>query len=182
MKTSEEVANYRQAWLAMAGRMPVGREYKTPPKCPICGDDLAIKSVRTHWFPYLHTDYSLQCQTCIPGFHLFGMPFSADAGMSVIIMDSNPPEILLKLYEEKLPACPFHPNIEKTPTKILGDWLTDTFGEKVVYQWKCAVCYHITHKVVDRPVEHLYDGPNNPLSQRDKAIITERLQGLGYIE
>ena len=181
METGEEMRRFTQTLLAIAGRLPVGIQYDKPPECPVCGDHLWLRSVRPHWFPYVHVDYALRCPTCTPGFHLYGVPMSKDAGLSLILMDSNPLGVLKGLLKETLPECPYGHG-DKTPTKVLGDWLRDTFQEQIVYQWKCRICYHITHKLADRPAEHRYDSTSNPLSEEEQAILTERLRKLGYIE
>jgi hypothetical protein len=156
------------------GRNPITRIYLEPENCPKCGDTLYLQTVRTGWFPYLHTDYTQKCPTCQEAY-LHGLPLTRDAGLSLIIWDSNPLEALKHMTQQRTPTCPFDSNY-MTPTKIFGDWINP---ELSTYQWKCHKCFLTHHETIDRTYPRSY---NDPLTDRDKEIIQKKLRDLGYIE
>ena len=98
------------------GRRPITIVYTKPPLCPHCRDTLYLETVRTDWFPYLHTDYTLTCPTC-QARYLYGVALTHDAGLSLIIWDTNPAEAIAYMMKQRSPFCPFHSN-PMTPTKI----------------------------------------------------------------
>lgn len=162
-------------FLDYAGRKPVHLIYKTHPKCPRCGDDLQLESIRVHWFPYIHTDLGLECLTC-GEYYLFGIPFSKDAGLAFHVWDTNPLDAVAKFRELETPKCRFgHGSM--LPTKIFGDWHKANV-EKLRYQFKCPICFLTHQQWVDRDFPH---GTVDPLTEEEKKTLEKRLEALGYL-
>ena len=153
-----------QEFLEHAGRAPVKIEFTKNPKCPNCGDDLQLASLKPHFFPYIHADMELHCMMC-GKWYIFGVPHSRDAGLALIIWDSNPLEALKKFSSLDTPRCPWgHGFMLKT--KIFGDWFKSN-AETTRFQWKCPTCYYCHHEYHPRDFPH---GLNDPLSEEEKGI------------
>ena len=158
------------------GRLPLAVIYTKPQKCPECLDHLFLATIRTAWYPYLHTDYTLACPTCNKKY-LYGLSMSRDNGLTLIIWDTNPKAAIASMEELQTPWCPFH-NTPMTPTKIFGDQ-TNPEKNVVTYQWKCPQCLLTHHHTKERGYPH---GGASPFTDREEAVIRERLKLLGYIE
>ena len=160
----------------LQGRRPIALIYSKPQTCPHCGDNLYLATMRTGWFPYLHTDFTLACETCLKKY-LFGVALTKDAGLSLITWDTNPVEAIKKMVEQRLPICPFH-KTSMAPTKIFGD-STNPEQNEVTLQWKCTICFLTHHITVERTYPH---GDIDPFTDKEKTIIRKRLEALGYLE
>jgi len=148
--------------------------FPTAPKCPKCGDFLELRSVKPHWFPYIHVDVALECVVCME-YYTFGIPMNRHAGLSLIIWDSNPQEALKHFMRLGKRYCPYKHG-EMLPTKIFGDWIPDT--EQVEYQWKCPVCFLTKHESYKRTFPHL---KRSPFTKEEEKEIRKKLEELGYL-
>ena len=165
-------------------RNPVRIIYAAPPKCPMCGTIFEIKSIKPHWFPYIHVDVYYICPSCPTGKngYIFGIPMAKDAGLSLQTWDTNPVDSVSKFREMGERKCPYGHG-KMLPTKIFGDWLRG-FKEVVEYQWKCPICFLVRHEEKQRDWPHgdAMTEKEPPLSEEEQNIIEERLRGLGYIQ
>jgi len=152
--------------------------YNKQPKCPKCGNELNTISIKPHWFPYIHTDVAFECDVC-DKIYTFGIPQSRDAGLSLHVFDSNPIGVVAQFGLLDDPDCAFgHGPMLKT--KIFGDWIPE--GERLEYQWKCAVCFLTEHKAYERgDIKHGADD-GTVLSDGEEKLLRERLKAMGYIE
>lgn len=171
--------------LDLAGRKPVRMVFKNPAKCPYCGDELWLESIKPHWFPYIHVDYGMQCPmpTC-NRYYLFGLPMSKDAGLALHIWDSNPFGAMEQFQSLGDRICKWKTHGEMIPTKIFGDWFVDVKDNKelvdeIKFQWKCPICFLVEQEWYPRACDH---GKYDPLSMEEKKILEDRMRSLGYLD
>lgn len=161
----------------IAGRHPLTMIYPGPQLCPNCGDNLYLETISADWFPYVHVDYAFKCPECDEHL-LHGLAIAKDAGLSLIIWDSNPVEAVAHMHNVITPHCPYKGHAYMAPTKIFGDWLPENKANgEVTYQWKCPVCFLTHHLTKKRDYKQGY---NYPLTDSEEKIIEERLKKLGY--
>jgi len=166
-----------QREMDLAGRKPVRAEYKTHPKCPKCGDDLQLESVKSHWFPYIHVDMSMYCLSC-GEVYVFGIPFSRDSGLAMHIWDTNPAGVMEQFGKLDDPDCMWKPHGKMMKTKIFGNWFFEAKDSgRIRFQWKCPRCFLVRQEWHKREADVEGD---NPFTDDEMRSLEEKLRGMGY--
>jgi hypothetical protein len=103
-----------------------------------------------------------------------------DAGLSLIIWDTNPLGTIKQFGDLGSRHCPFD-NTAMLMTKAIGDWFpTNLEGNAIRFQWKCPTCFLTHHETHPRLNPSTVD--QDPLTDKEKQIIEDRLKKLGYFE
>jgi hypothetical protein len=128
-------SNETDAW--QRNNAPI--RYNLPDYCPKCFDKAVKSTLKAVYcyigiFPYIHTDFTLICQTDASHKYNFCFPFNKMQTMGYTIFDSkDQPRPTIKQ------VCPFH----KTPleaTRFYGDYVFKDGTQK--YQLRCPTCFY----------------------------------------
>lgn len=131
-----------ELWL----QAPASRKYNLPHQCPTCKKlngvfvPLRATYVYVGVFPYIHTDFTLECGMG----HKFNfcMPYNKVMTAGYTVFDtktSKKPSVEGKV-------CPFH-EVPLEPIRLYGD-LTFNDGKQKL-QIRCPICYYSERVVIE---------------------------------
>jgi hypothetical protein len=119
--------------------------YNLPDYCPLCNQKGILSNLKCTYvyvgiFPYIHTDFTLNC--VVNPMHKFNFcfPYNRNQTMGYQILDSKESGRPTVTYD-----CPFH-KVKLEATRFYGDFVFKDGTRKL--QLRCPVCFYSERKIL----------------------------------